>query len=415
MADTSKEAHEKLEATPVWARDEVFPLKPEDTDYGAIDSKGGKHPVADIDELVEKVDSLRIAVDFVWTPDSDRLVVPEFVPELHRVLRKRQEKFALNAVSDGKRMSLVFGVAILWTSFSAWKNSGGNFHSVYTSQLTGLAALLLFIFGLLPLYESWKIRRRLANSKPEDITEEIPEAQFDVWLHRCPVPVTYFLLVCIVLIGVVQLYTDWGSGGIKPSILNAGLLKLQALNFPEIADGASYWRMFTAPLLHGNILHLIMNASGILYLGRRTESLARWPHLLIVFAFSGWMGSLASFYWLPEKMAVGASGSLSGLLGFMLVFEKIHPHLVPKPAQRRLLAGLLLMVIIGLLAISFIDNAAHAGGLFAGMIYAAVVFPKSASFRRPKAILQAKLLGGATVLVICGVTVWAACQVMDWV
>lgn len=396
----------------MWARDDAFPAKPSSADYGLIDSKGAEQSASSAKELADKVAKLRTGVDFVWTPEADTLVVPESVAALHKVLRKRQAKFAANDASDGKRMSLIFGATVLWTVYAAWKNSGGSLHALYSSQMTGLAALLLLIFGLLPLYESWKTRRRLANTEPSDVASEIPEAQFDVWLQGRRVPVTYCLLGCLILVGLVQLYIDRGSAEIDPSILKAGLLKLQALNYPEITDGAAHWRMLTAPLLHGNLLHLIMNASGILYLGRRTESLARWPHLLMVFAFSAWVGGVASFYWIPDRIAVGASGGLLGLLGFMLVFEKMHPHLVPKPAQRRLLAGIVLMVVIGFIGMSFIDNAAHAGGLLAGMAYAGIVFPKSTSFHRPKAIIKDKIVGSVMAIVIIASSLWAVYQVI---
>ena len=94
----------------------------------------------------------------------------------------------------------------------------------------------------------------------------------------------------------------------------------------------------------------LMNAAGILYLGRRTEALARWPHLLIVFVAALWVGGIASARLMPDDPAVGASGGLMGLLGFMLVFEGLHAKLVPHPARRRLLAGLVLMAIMGVLS-----------------------------------------------------------------
>ena len=414
MTSSSSEDVKNPDVTPVWARDGVFPSKSSGADFGFIDSKGGEQSASSAEELAEKIDGSRAGIHLVWTPESDQLVVPESVPALHKVLRRRQGKFADHDASDGKRMSLVFGLAVLWTGYKVWENHGKSWHAIYSSQLTGLAALLLLIFGLLPLYESWKTRRRLAGSKPADMAKEIPEAQFDAWLESCKVPVTYGLLVCLGLVGLVQLCIDgWSSTGVKSSILQAGLLKLQALNHPELADGAARWRIFTAPLLHGNIIHLAMNASGILYLGRRTESLARWPHLVIVFVISAWIGGVASFYWIPDKIAVGASGGLLGLLGFMLVFEKMHPRLVPKPAQRRLLAGVLLMVMIGFLGMSFIDNAAHAGGLLAGMAYAGIVFPKSASFHRPQTITKDKIVGGLMVIAVLGATFWTIYQLMD--
>jgi len=412
VAESSNKDVKKPDDVPVWARDDAFPPKPDGADFGVIDAKGIEHTAADATELSKKIAGLRSGIDLVWTPADPRLVVPEAVPALHKALRKRQEKFAADDASDGKRMSLLFGAAVLWTGYDAWSKQGQNFHALYSSQLTGMAALLLLIFGLLPLYESWKTRRKLSQTKPADMAAEIPEAQFDAWLQRRKVPVTYFLLGCLIVIGLAQLYIDRGSSGMKPSILRAGLLKLQALNYPQIADGGAQWRMLTAPLLHGNIVHLFMNAGGILYLGRRTETLARWPHLLIVFAISAWIGGVASFYWIPDAIAVGSSGGLMGMLGFMLVFEKMHSHLVPRPAQRRLLAGIFLMIVIGFLGMSFIDNAAHAGGLLAGMAYAAIVFPASASFRRPNAMTRDKLVGAIVGLLIAVATVFTIYKVM---
>jgi len=395
---------------PVWARPDAFPLKPDSAEksdgseaFGFIDPKGTHHTAEDAEALVDKVSKSRSGVDLVWTPESDRLVVPEQVALLHQPLRARQTKHALQDCSDGIRMSLVFGSIMLWTLYAAWKNSGGKIEALYTHQLTGLAALLLFMLGLLPLYEGWKAQRRLARTKASDLAEEIPDAQFDTWLHRQKIPVTYYLLGCLLLCGLIQVYHDWGSAEFKDSVIQAGLLKQVALQYPSQADGTAWWRMLTAPMLHGNAIHFLMNAGGILYLGRRTETLARWPHLLIVFVAAMWIGGLASFYWIPDKIAVGASGGLMGLLGFMLVFEILHRRLVPKPARRRLLAGVVLMVVIGFLGMSFIDNAAHAGGLLAGMAYAAIVFPSSTSFRRPKTMGRDKMVG-----ILAGVIIFSA-------
>jgi hypothetical protein len=65
-----------------------------------------------------------------------------------------------------------------------------------------------------------------------------------------------------------------------------------------------------------------------------------------------------------------------------------------------LVAGVLLTGLIGLLGYRFIDNAAHLGGLLAGMAYAAIVFPKSASSNRPSTNLTDLLAGGAGLLVL---------------
>jgi membrane associated rhomboid family serine protease len=159
-----------------------------------------------------------------------------------------------------------------------------------------------------------------------------------------------------------------------------------------------WWRLLTAPFLHGNLIHFLLNAAALLYLGKRVEVFARWPHVPLVFLFSACVGGELSARFVPGT-SVGASGGLMGLLGFLLVFESLHSRLVPRSASRRLLAGVLLTAVIGLVGYRFIDNAAHAGGLIAGMLYAIVVFPKSASSYRPNATISDRVAGiGALVL-----------------
>jgi len=152
------------------------------------------------------------------------------------------------------------------------------------------------------------------------------------------------------------------------------------------------WRLLTAPFLHGNLIHFLMNASALLYLGKRLEVFARWPHVPMVFLFSACVGGEASAQFLAAP-SVGASGGLMGWLGFLLVFETLHGRLVPRVATRRLLAGVLLTALIGLIGYRFIDNAAHAGGVIAGMLYALIVFPKSSSPNRPNSTLTDRVVG----------------------
>jgi membrane associated rhomboid family serine protease len=146
----------------------------------------------------------------------------------------------------------------------------------------------------------------------------------------------------------------------------------------------------------------------LLYLGRRVEVFARWPHVPLVFLFTACVGGEVSAR-LYDATSVGASGGLMGWLGFLLVFETLHSQLVPRSARRRLLAGVVLTAIIGALGYRFIDNAAHFGGLLAGMTYAAIVFPKSLSVRRPGSTLTDRLAGGlalAALLASAGFAIW---------
>jgi membrane associated rhomboid family serine protease len=150
-----------------------------------------------------------------------------------------------------------------------------------------------------------------------------------------------------------------------------------------------------------------MNGAALMYLGKRVEVFARWPHVPLVFLFSACIGGEASARFLAAP-TVGASGGLMGWLGFLLVFETLHGRLVPRKSTRRLLAGLLLTGLIGVIGYRFIDNAAHAGGCLAGMLYAAIVFPKSASAMRPRTTFTDRLAGSLALVVLLASAVLAA-------
>jgi membrane associated rhomboid family serine protease len=135
---------------------------------------------------------------------------------------------------------------------------------------------------------------------------------------------------------------------------------------------------------------------------------ARWPHLPLVFLLAAVVGGEASVRFVAAT-SVGASGGLMGWLGFLIVFETLHGKLVPWSARRRLAAGVVLTAVIGLLGYRFIDNAAHLGGLLAGMTYAVIVFPKSSSPRRPCSTLTDRLAGSAALgvlVVAAGLAIW---------
>jgi membrane associated rhomboid family serine protease len=131
----------------------------------------------------------------------------------------------------------------------------------------------------------------------------------------------------------------------------------------------------------------------------------------MVFLFSAMVGGEASAHFL-DAPSVGASGGLMGWLGFLLVFETLHSALVPRSAKRRLLGGVLMTALIGVVGYRFIDNAAHFGGLLAGMAYAGIVFPKSSSVLRPKMNVTDRIVGVGSLAVIAASAVFAAIRIV---
>jgi len=362
------------EVAPVWARPEAFPEAP--SGWGWTDRKGGQHPLGSLDELAESIRADRSsAIDLVWTPDYPRMVVPEEIPELFHALFAARRRWAAADLEYSISQLKLFGAGVIVVALWTWWQN----RPLLASTNTGIAVVLFVMFALIPWYQAWKRGRELHGWSLSGMQAGIPTLRFETWLDLQRAPLTRIFAGLMVLTGVAQL-------AFPGSIDAAGLVK-NAYHHGET------WRLITAPFLHGNPLHWFLNMGALLYLGRRVEVFARWPHVPLVFLFSAWVGGEASARFYENATMVGASGGLMGWLGFLLVFETLHARLVPRRARKRLLAGVAATALVGLLGYRFIDNAAHLGGLLAGMVYAAIVFPRSSSPHRPQSTITDRVVG----------------------
>lgn len=398
----------------MWARTEAFAPAPHG--WGWLDVKRRPHPCASLEALAADVrDDRQSAILLVWTPQDARMCLPEEVIGLHEAMAVARERWTRDDLAAAGGRLRWFGILLAGFAVHAfytamdqitkaaahagqvleWRQRASlATRAVLGSTTLGLALLLFVMFGFIPWYQARKRRAELGTWNVTGTAERVPALRFETWLELQSAPTTKFLLALMSLVFVAQ----WLPGD---SVAAAGLVKHDYLQ-------GEWWRLFTAPFLHGNIVHFLMNMAALAYLGKRLEVFARWPHLVLVFLFAATVGGEASATYLSAT-SVGASGGLMGWLGFLIVFETLHGKLAPRSARRRLMAGVLLTAFIGLLGYRFIDNAAHLGGLLAGMTYAAIVFPKSASFRRPDSTLTDRLAGtlalGALVAA-AGYAIW---------
>lgn len=408
---------------PPWLAAELFPPKPTPAPYGVIGAKGVLVEFTSLEDLADHVGTARNTVAAIWTPESERTIPVEGEPRLVDALRKRTRRIAEVELSNARQSAFIFGAITLWALVAAWMNRGDG--AFWENQQLGLAALLLFWFGLIPLYEGFKLRRESERMDTNSLQATEREARFEFWLTLQRMPVTMVLLGLLVAVAAAQVAVGWGDRSFfgallswgEEAILKAGLLKSDL----EIAPGVvwhggylegEYWRLWTGPLLHGGALHLGMNGFALWYLGRRSEALARWPHLAMAFLTALWIGGLASVYLMPDKPSVGASGGVMGLLGFLIAFETLHARLVPRRARKRLAVAVVTIFVIGAVGWSFIDNAAHAGGLVAGMVYAVIVFPKSRSARRPSSTKLDLVLGLCALAALTGSALLAIYKIL---
>jgi membrane associated rhomboid family serine protease len=158
----------------------------------------------------------------------------------------------------------------------------------------------------------------------------------------------------------------------------ANLYDWLQLDKQAVAMG-EYWRLWTVTLLHSpsDPLHLIFNMYALWLAGTIVE---RWYGPLRFLAFylaCAAAGSTASFAFGGDVPSVGASGAIFGLFGILLAAGRVH-HPVDRQS-RGVVSQLMFLVLINI-AFGFasggsIDNAAHLGGLAAGLWLGAIVPP----------------------------------------
>jgi membrane associated rhomboid family serine protease len=151
--------------------------------------------------------------------------------------------------------------------------------------------------------------------------------------------------------------------------------------FANSADAVwsrQYWRLLTGMLLHGNALHLVMNGAGLWIFGGPVERVFGKTRFVVIFFSAGLLGNLLSALGGEYDLAVGASGGIFGLLGAFAVALWRARMPMFEGLKRRALG--LLVLVVGLdLAVGYfepnVDNLAHAGGFFAGLVIAAALSP----------------------------------------
>ncbi len=158
------------------------------------------------------------------------------------------------------------------------------------------------------------------------------------------------------------------------------LLGAGATDRALVLGQGEWWRLFTAPFLHGSASHLIGNLIVLLLAGPLLESAVGSGWFAMIYLAGGLGGSLLSLFADPADMlSTGASGAIIAILGAMFA-ASFHDD-IRWPIFRRVLAGFLLFP--ALVPAVTADGAvvgvnAHLGGALTGT---ALIFVMMMSWR----------------------------------
>jgi membrane associated rhomboid family serine protease len=138
----------------------------------------------------------------------------------------------------------------------------------------------------------------------------------------------------------------------------------------DLIIAGQYWRFITPIFLHVNLLHIGLNMLNLAVLGVFLERIVGHLRFFLIYVVAGVVSIIASFYFAPQEISVGASGAIFGLVGAYSIFVLVHRHALPRKGTPALLW---LIFIIGInlsvgLFFSTVDNYAHVGGLLSGCL-----------------------------------------------
>jgi rhomboid protease GluP len=152
------------------------------------------------------------------------------------------------------------------------------------------------------------------------------------------------------------------------------LLKYGA-NFRPYVNKGEYWRLLTNIFLHGGIMHILFNMYGLLFVGIFLEPIMGRAKYAFAYQGTGIAASLASIWWHPATISVGASGAIFGMYGIFLAL--LTTNIFPKEFKKSFLISTSIFVVYNLVfgLTGGIDNAAHIGGLLSGLLCGYAMYP----------------------------------------
>lgn len=141
-------------------------------------------------------------------------------------------------------------------------------------------------------------------------------------------------------------------------------------NFNPLTFDHQAYRLITAAFLHAGIIHLSVNMFSLYSIGRAIEAREGRVKYLVIYLVSALSSTLSSSWFSVFRISVGASGAIFGLLGYFFVLNLIY-LIADTRGNWKVFRNFLFILALNLglgFAVSFIDNAAHLGGFFAGIV-----------------------------------------------
>lgn len=231
----------------------------------------------------------------------------------------------------------------------------------------GIGSAIWLIMLIFPKIETMPLKKLSKNSfqnqlkSSREVISSIAITQLPVWLIIAVLNIMVFVIMVFAGLGLISfegydLYA-WGANH-----------RLAVIN-------GQWWRLLTNIFLHGGLMHLIFNLYGLFFVSIFLEPVLGRMKFIIAYIVCGLIASLASIWWYPAMVSVGASGAIFGLYGVLTAL--LTTNKVDTKLKNELLINNAIFIGINLvlgLAGGGIDNAAHIGGLLSGFMIGYIMY-----------------------------------------
>ncbi|TWS98256.1 rhomboid family intramembrane serine protease [Streptococcus cuniculipharyngis] len=206
-------------------------------------------------------------------------------------------------------------------------------------------------------------------------------------------PATTFLLVVTVSMFFLMQVIYLGRATSAQAIFTFGGMYGEVVKaFPS-----QLWRLITPIFVHIGWQHLLMNSLTLYFLGHLAEDLWGSRRFLLLYLLAGIFGNLLTMSLTPSVLAAGASTSLFGLFGAIVVVG----YLAKNPYLRQLGRQYQTLLFINLLFNIFMPDVSlvgHLGGLIGGVL-ASLFIPLP--WASTLVSVRRRWLAGMAYLILC--------------
>jgi len=185
---------------------------------------------------------------------------------------------------------------------------------------------------------------------------------------------SYLITPVLVYINVL-LFLLMVLSGISPLTPTARSLFQWGGNLGQAVAAGEWWRLVTYMFLHGGAVHLLGNTFALLYVGMFLEPMIGKGRFAIAYLLTGVGAGLTSIWVHSEVVSVGASGAIFGMYGVFLAL--LTTSYIKRSYRKTMIRSILFFVVFNLMygLQGNTDNAAHAGGLIAGVLVGYAIYP----------------------------------------